>query len=189
MFLFQALSCHPKYSSGTLFDPQLQRSPSHILCHNTWMIFFMALTSLYNYVTLCRLLLGPLERKRVCLFLGFSQNVPGPWCALNKSLLSQWVHISQVLQNTSPDRKTGLFRNKVWSGVCILSHVQLFATPLTVAHQAPLSMEFSRWEYGSGLPFPPPGDVPNSGIKCPSLESPTPAGRFLTTAPPGKPKI
>ena len=45
-----------------------------------------------------------------------------------------------------------------------LSHVQLFGTPWTVAYQAPLSMEFPRQEYWSGLPFPPPGDLPNTGI-------------------------
>ena len=41
----------------------------------------------------------------------------------------------------------------------------LFATPWTVAHQAPLSMEFSRQEYWSGLPFPSPGDLPDAGIE------------------------
>ena len=46
-----------------------------------------------------------------------------------------------------------------------LSCVQLFATPWTVAHQAPLSMGFSRQEYWSGLPCPPPGDRPNPGIE------------------------
>ena len=46
-----------------------------------------------------------------------------------------------------------------------LSHVQLFATPWTVAHQAPQSMEFSRHEYWSGLPFPSPGDLHDPGIK------------------------
>ena len=46
-----------------------------------------------------------------------------------------------------------------------LSHVQLFVTPWTGAYQAPLSMEFSRQEYWSGLPFPSPGDLPNPGIK------------------------
>ena len=45
------------------------------------------------------------------------------------------------------------------------SHVQLCVTPWTVAHQASLSMEFSRQEYWSGLPFPPPGDLINPGIK------------------------
>ena len=46
-----------------------------------------------------------------------------------------------------------------------LSHVQLFVTPWTGAYQAPPSMEFSRQEYWSGLPFPSPGDLPNPGIK------------------------
>ena len=47
----------------------------------------------------------------------------------------------------------------------MLSHVWLFVTPWTVAHQAPLSMGFSRQEYWSGLPFPSSGDLPQSGIK------------------------
>ena len=47
---------------------------------------------------------------------------------------------------------------------CLLSHVRLFATPWTVAHQAPLSMGFSRQEYWSGLPCPP-GDFPDPGIE------------------------
>ena len=46
-----------------------------------------------------------------------------------------------------------------------LSRVRLFVTPWTVAHQAPPSMEFSRQEYWSGLPFPSPGDLPNPGIE------------------------
>ena len=47
---------------------------------------------------------------------------------------------------------------------CVLSHVQLFATPWTVTSQAPLSMEFSRQDYWSGLPFPPPEDLSDPGI-------------------------
>ena len=46
-----------------------------------------------------------------------------------------------------------------------LSHVQFFATPWTVGHQAPLSMGFPRQEYWNGLPFPSPGDLPDPGIK------------------------
>ena len=61
-----------------------------------------------------------------------------------------------------------------------------FATPWTVAHQAPLSMEFSRQEYWSGLPFPTSEDLPNSGIEPTSLASPALAGEFFTTVPPGK---
>ena len=66
----------------------------------------------------------------------------------------------------------------------LLSHVQLFVSPYTIAHQAPLSMGFSRQEYWSGLPFPPPGDLPNPGIK---QVSPALAGRFFITEPRGKP--
>ena len=62
------------------------------------------------------------------------------------------------------------------------SHVQLFATPWTIVHQAPLSMGFSRKEYWSGLPCPLPGDLPNSGIEPVSLMSPTLAGVFFTTS-------
>ena len=64
--------------------------------------------------------------------------------------------------------------------VCVLSHVQLFTTPWTVACQAALSMEFSRQEYWSGLPFPTPGDLPDLGIELKSLASPTLASRFFT---------
>ena len=69
----------------------------------------------------------------------------------------------------------------------MLSSVQLFATPWTVAHQAPLSLGFSRQEYWSGLPFPPPGDLPDPGIELMSPVSPALAGRFFTTEPLGKP--
>ena len=57
-----------------------------------------------------------------------------------------------------------------------------FATPWTVAHQASLLMGFSRQEYWSGLPFPPPGDLPDEGIELTSLVSPALAGRFFTTS-------
>ena len=69
----------------------------------------------------------------------------------------------------------------------MLSHVQLFATPWTGARQAPLSMGFSRQEYWSGLPFPPLGDLPDSGVEPMSLAYPAVVGRFFTTVPPGKP--
>ena len=63
----------------------------------------------------------------------------------------------------------------------MLSHVPLFATLWTVAHQALLSTRFPRQEYWSGLPFPPPGDLPDPGIKPQSLMSPAFAGGFFTT--------
>ena len=64
-----------------------------------------------------------------------------------------------------------------WVG---LSRVCLFVTLWTIPHQAPLCMVFSRPEYWSGLLlFPPPGDLPNQGIK---LMFPALAGRFFTTS-------
>ena len=71
--------------------------------------------------------------------------------------------------------------------VCVCPVAQLcsiLCNLWTVAHQAPLSMEFSRQEEWSGLPFPTPGHLPNPGIE---LTSPVLAGRFFTTVPPGKP--
>ena len=63
-----------------------------------------------------------------------------------------------------------------------------FATPWTVAHQAPLFMGFPRQEYQSGLPFPPAVDPPNPGIELTSLAHLTLTGRLFTSAPPGKPQ-
>ena len=60
------------------------------------------------------------------------------------------------------------------------SRVQLFVTLWTVAHQAPLSMGFSRQEYWSGLPWPPSEDLPNPGIEPVSLRSPALASRLIT---------
>ena len=63
-------------------------------------------------------------------------------------------------------------RHEMEKNSAVLSHfscIQLFATLWTVAHQAPLSMGFSRLEYWSGLPCPPPGDVPTQGSNLPLL--------------------
>ena len=75
--------------------------------------------------------------------------------------------------------------SKSESEVKLLSLGRLFATPWTVAHQAPPSMGVSRQEYWSGLPFPSPGDLPDPGIepRSPALQADT-----LTSEPPGKVK-
>ena len=68
---------------------------------------------------------------------------------------------------------------------CMLRHfscVQLFAALWTATCQAPPSMGFPRQAYGSGLPFPPPGDLPHPGTEHTSLMSPTLAGFLTTTA-------
>ena len=69
--------------------------------------------------------------------------------------------------------------------VCVLSrfsHVKLFVILWTVAFQALLSMGFSRQEYWSRVPFPPPRDIPNPGMEPPPLVSPALAGGFFTTS-------
>ena len=75
--------------------------------------------------------------------------------------------------------------------VCIhtqwLSHVQLFAIPWTVTHQAPLSMGFPRQEYWGELPFPSPEYLLDRGVESSSVTSPALVGRFFTIAVPEKP--
>ena len=63
---------------------------------------------------------------------------------------------------------------------CVLNQVWLFETPWTIALQAPLSKEFSKQEYWSGLPFSTPGHLPAPGIELLSLASPALAGGFFT---------
>ena len=101
-----------------------------------------------------------------------------PWAA------SAWKY-TKILHCIVLTVGAGNGLNMINCFVCLLSlfsHVWLFATPYTVAHQAPLSMGFPRQEYWSGLPCPPPGDLPNPGIKPVSLMSPSLAGRFFTTS-------
>ena len=95
----------------------------------------------------------------------------------------QWPQDWKNQFSFQSQRKTiqRMFKVKVKS----LSPVRLFAILWTIAHQAPLSMGFSRQEYWSGLPFPSLGDLPNPGIEpgSPALQTDT-----LTAELPGKPK-
>ena len=94
--------------------------------------------------------------------------------------LPSFFHVKAV-------RHTNSFYKTIFFCICIFSHVQLFVTPWNIAHQAPLSMGFSRQEYWSGLPFSTPGDLLNPGNKPVSLSPPALASRFFTTVPTGKP--
>ena len=82
-------------------------------------------------------------------------------------------------------------KNSCITYACVLSHSVMpdSVTPWTVVHQAPLSMGFSRQDYQNGLPFTAPEDLPDWRIEPESLVLPALAGRFFTTAPPGKPCI
>ena len=78
-----------------------------------------------------------------------------------------WAAVCRVAQSQTWLKGLSKMRS-YWSNSCVLSlfsRVWLFVTPWTVACQAPPSMEFSRQEYWSGLPFPSPGDLPNPRIK------------------------
>ena len=127
---------------------------------------------------------------KVRLCSGLQQQPPeaARWCCLGIRL----VTASQMAKRSLPaclffDSKSSqhwsLSPQRKWGK---LSCVQLFATPWTVARQAPMSLEFPRQEYWSGFPFPAPGDLSNPGIEP---VSPTLAGGFFTTAPPGKPQL
>ena len=113
----------------------------------------------------------------------------------SQASILEWIAIF-ILQGNLPDPGTepasptlagGFFTTdppgKPFSSMKVksLSRVQLFATPWIVAHQAPLSMGFSRQDYWSGVPFPSPGDLPN-----PRIEPRSPALRAdaLTSEPP-----
>ena len=85
---------------------------------------------------------------------------------LEKPQSKPW-NISKILRGTEVGKESMQSRKHVLSR---FNRVQLSEMPWTVAHQAPLSMGFSRQEYWSGLPFPSPGDLPDPGIKP---ESPT----------------
>ena len=130
-------------------------------------------------------LMAVFKSLNLCLWVsswGFSQH--GIW------LPPEWM--TQDRARLQDSNKMKVFNNlclKVTCHLCVccVFIVLLFVTPWTAAYRAPLSMGFFRQEYWSGLPFPPPGDLPDSGIKPVSLMSPVLADRFFTTVPPGKP--
>ena len=108
---------------------------------------------------------------------------------LTYNILKNTLHLTPGDAGVQTQKKTCLDPLKMClSYVCMcavlrhFSRVQLFVTLWTVAHQAPLSMGFSRQEYWSGLPCTPLGELPNPGIKPMSLMSPALSGRFLATS-------
>ena len=86
-----------------------------------------------------------------------------------------------VLNTTELNAEKWLRREILCCVLSRFSHVQLCATPWTVACQAPLSVGFSRHEYWSGLPCPPPRDLPDPGIEPTSLMYPALKARFFNS--------
>ena len=118
------------------------------------------------------------------LFRGFSRKEywSGLPCPAPRYLLDPRMEPECLM---SPSLAGKFFTTSATWKVKSLSHVRLVVTPWTVAHQAPLSMGFSRQEHWSGLPFPSPGDLPNPGIEpgSPALQADA-----LSSELPGKPQ-
>ena len=125
-------------------------------------------------------------------FVMFASKSPSLTCSR-----SAWIFVicnQGVLTSPTVDRWLNVSLHPIWTCVymcvCMLSHfgrVWLFATPWTLTLQAPLSMGFSRQEYWSELPCPPPRDPPDSGVEFMSPVSPVLQVDFLPTESPGKP--
>ena len=103
------------------------------------------------------------------------------------------IHCDDMLGTSSSVDRFTLARDRYWlsshlfltKGCCCsqsLSRVRLFAAQWTVAHQAPLSLESSRQEHWSRLPFPTPGSLPDLGTEPASLASPALASGFFITS-------
>ena len=88
----------------------------------------------------------------------------------------RWMKLEPIIQSEVSQKEKHQYSMPQLSH---FSHVRLSVTPSTVACQAPLSMGFFRQEYGSGFPFPYPGDLPNPGTELVSLVSPPLAGGFF----------
>ena len=110
------------------------------------------------------------------------------WNYIMKTFIRQWAILLDSISFKDYDGILGCY-NKRHMCACMLSCfscVWLFEKLWTIAHQANLSMGFLRQEYWSGLPFPPPGDLPNPGIQPMTLTLPTLACEFFTTGKPMK---
>ena len=103
----------------------------------------------------------------------------------NSFLLCFWLEWPVDLSSQTGDQTQahGVERAQTLNEPLAVAAWSLYETLLTVAHQAPPSLGFSRQEHWSGLPFRPPGTLPNPGIE---LTSPALAVRFFITEPPGK---
>ncbi|KAI4549496.1 hypothetical protein MG293_001826 [Ovis ammon polii] len=140
-------------------------------CKNPW-VSFTRIPFLWGFNWLLSIISRRFGRScstRSCVFSSHLHNYAefGSNPTLQKSKL-KYREIKQTDQEHDL-----VIERKVKVKVKSLSRVRLFATPWTVAYQAPQSVEFSRQEYWNGLPFPSPGDLPNPGIepRSPALQA------------------
>ena len=113
-------------------------------------------------------------------FLKFSKN--GSRWNISKLILWGQQHHPDTKARQDPTRKAKQAASLLLCGLNHFSRVQLFTTPWTIACPAPLSMGFSKQEYWSGLPCPPPRGLTDPGIEPVSLTSSALAGGFFITS-------
>ena len=108
------------------------------------------------------------------------------------SNFSEKQGLEEIANLINPLRQTVSYLQWLLFHACLLSHfshIQLFETLWNVAHQALLSVGFSRQEYWSGLPCPAPGYIPDPGVEPASLMLPALQADSLPSEPPGKPLL
>ena len=145
-------------------------------CHSplkVWVIFQHFILSIMNH--------------DICLRVSLLASL---WDSFFLELHFSFLSINVPSFSSSSMVAVSTFQWAAISSMCVCSVAQSCpssAIPWTVAHQAPLSMEFSREEYWSRLPFPSPGNLSDPVVELTSVEPPALAGEFFTTAPPGSP--
>ena len=170
MTLFQNLT-HGKPGWSLIGKNKASERDTSVVCSGSWPLVFTVLPALSRSLSVSSI------HCIQCIFRMFtSPCLSLPFHSVN--LQANEFHFRISLLLASP------FTWGLAMWVKSLSHVRLFATPWTVAHQAPPSMGFSRQEYWSGVPFPPPG-----GLSDPAIEPGSPALQTdaLLSEPPGKP--
>jgi len=99
------------------------------------------------------------------------------------------IETENLCADEAPGRNIFSVRRNTSVCACLVTQLCLtLCNPVDCGPPGPLSMEFPRQEYWSGLPFPPPGDLPDPRIEPKSSVSPVLAGKFFTAEPPGKPQ-
>ena len=114
------------------------------------------------------------------------------WYVKMVSNFSEKQGLEEIANLINPLRQTVSYLQWLLFHACLLSHfshIQLFETLWNVAHQALLSVGFSRQEYWSGLPCPAPGYIPDPGVEPASLMFPALQADSLPSEPPGKPLL
>ena len=151
-------------------------SSSDIITKNPWHLVFCLLTLPPMGSALLsdsRWQIHPTHMQQIYSYDKVAASISGP------TSLSQITYGKENSISNSTYPAPGIFHCPKISHLTVFCHIRLPATPCTTAHQAPLSMELSRQEYWSGLPFPPRSDLPDPGFKTVTLAS---ARRFFTVS-------